>query len=206
MKKLKLLFMQKQRNKGQSFMELTIFMLVLVLLVMGMAEAGNLLNQYVNLVDGAREGARFGSNNDPFYDPVTKTDDYTVVQSTFFDGIITIVDGTGTGTLGSIAPLKLERANGDDIVISFLSIRNGGYVTYPSWSHSKYGNHTSKILADPGFISSSISDNLAPNTGILIVEIFYRYHQLLNFYPAPIDVNAYAIMPLSAAEPTPVIP
>lgn len=66
------------------------------------------------------------------------------------------------------------------------------------------------INADPTFLTKSLSSS-APNTGLVVVEIFYAYKQLLAlplftaFIPDPIQVHAYSIMPLSAAEPTPVI-
>lgn len=209
MKKLKLLFIRKQRNKGQSFMEMTVILAVLLLLFMGMIEFGNLLNQYVNLVDGAREGARFGSNNDPFFDPVTKTDNYSVVQDSFYDDIDTIVEGLGTHEQGgAIAPILLDVGH-DDVVISIISIRTqGDYVLVGT--RSIHHNHTSELLSNMGFVTGSFNTD-APNTGILIVEIFYDYHQILglpiftNFVPDPIHLHAYAIMPLSAAEPTPDI-
>jgi hypothetical protein len=49
-------------------------------------------------------------------------------------------------------------------------------------------------------------DGTAPNSGILCVEIFYDYNQILKFYQVvgdPIKVHAYSIMPLSSVEPTP---
>jgi hypothetical protein len=214
MKKVKLLSMPKQHNKGQSFMEMALILGVLLLLLLGMIEFGNLLNQYINLVDGAREGARFGSNNDPFFDPVTKQDDYTHVQDTFYEDIDKIVEGLQTyDQAGAIAPILLnpDNPNHDDVVISVISIRTNGIYIIEGTKSMHQDNHASKILADQGFITNSLNGN-APNTGILVVEIFYAYNQILGLpiftvvIPNPIEVHAYAIMPLSAAEPTPDIP
>jgi hypothetical protein len=45
----------------------------------------------------------------------------------------------------------------------------------------------------------------APPSGVLLIELFYNYDQQLNLplfnIVNPIPVYAYAIMPLSAAEP-----
>jgi hypothetical protein len=47
----------------------------------------------------------------------------------------------------------------------------------------------------------------APNTGVLVVEIYYDYNQVLSlpwitaFVPDPIHIHTFAIMPLVAAEP-----
>jgi hypothetical protein len=50
-------------------------------------------------------------------------------------------------------------------------------------------------------------DSSAPPTGVLLIEIFYNYPQVLKlpvftaFVQDPMPVYAYAIMPLTAAEP-----
>jgi len=215
MKKLKLFFVRKQHHKGQAFMEMAVVSLCLLILLLGMIEFGFLLNQYIVLVDAAREGARFGSNNDPYQitDPVTgnTTEDYSVIQNSFYKNIDLVIDNGTDGEAGAIAPLKFN-PNEDDILISFLSIRTGGtYLISGPWHKYPNGKHpTSKLLSDPSFITNSLNTD-APNTGILIVEIFYAYQQRINapvftlFIPNPIQVHAYAIMPLTAAEPTPVI-
>jgi hypothetical protein len=212
MQKLKLFFIRKNSNKGQSFMEMTLVLGVLLLLVLGMIEFGNLLNQYINLVDGAREGARFGSNQDPYEDPVTRTVNYGVIQDTFYTKMDYIVDGDSNYlSAGSIAPIILDPA-ADEVMMYFLSIRGGGaYEPSPIWCKFSCGVHSQSeaiVNSDASFITSSLDIN-APNTGVLFVEIFYSYHQLLHspiftiFVPDPKHVHAYAVMPLSAVEPTP---
>jgi len=190
-------------------MEMTVVLFILLLLLMGVVEFGNLMNEYINLVDGVREGARFGSNNDPFELPDGSVN-YSVVQTSFYENIDQVIEGFGTEeAAGSISPLVLDESR-DDILISFISTQDGDVLaTYGPWC--KYCNgQTSRLLNDPGFIEGSLNED-APNTGILIVEIFYAYDQLLNmpiftqFIPNPIEVHAYSIMPLSAAEPTPCI-
>jgi len=57
-------------------------------------------------------------------------------------------------------------------------------------------------------ITSLISSVAPPSTGIVLVEIFYSYPQLLklpvltNVLPDPIPLYVYTLMPLSAAQPT----
>jgi hypothetical protein len=198
-------FRLKRDGKGQSFVELAIVLSILLLLLSGMVEFGTLLNQYVNLVDGAREGARYGSNRDPF-DHADPT--YNTLDSTFFTDIDLVVEGTGVlANAGALAPMLLDPTT-DDILISFVGVSGGtAIVRWPTagpWS--KYGNHTTQVS------DSEILANLssaAPDTGLLVVEIFYAYHQILKMpfftaaVPDPIQVHTYAIMPLSAAEPTP---
>jgi hypothetical protein len=199
-------FRLKLGGKGQSFVELAIVVSILLLLLSGMVEFGNLLNQYVNLVDGAREGARFGSNTDPF-DHADPT--YGTLRSGFFTDIDLVIEGAGTALdAGALSPILLDPAR-DDVLISFVGVAGGGtlfrrWPTAGPWR--KYGNHTTQV--SDAEILASLS-TAAPNTGFVVVEIFYAYDQLLKMpfftvvVPDPIRVHTYVIMPLSAAEPTP---
>jgi hypothetical protein len=217
MKKVALYF--KQASKGQSFVELAVVALVLMALLIGMIEFGFLLNDYIGLVDGAREGARFGSNDDPFN---YANPGYTQLCGTFEECVTKVVEGDKTAnppTKGALAPLELDPAT-DDVVITYYSILAGSppsALRFPTqgshnywcrycWEQADHDAHPSK------FTTQDILDNLdsrAPSTGVLVVEVFYAYHQVLAlpvftwFVPDPINVHTYAIMPLSAAEPTP---
>lgn len=178
-------------------MEMTIIMGGLIIILFGVVELANMLNQYINLVDGAREGARFGSQDDPFA-PVDPG------EPNFYEKMVLIVEGNDIlGYKSAIDPLVLD-PNVDDLVISFFSIEqaNGNVTRFPDadgWS--EYGNKSS------AFTTAQIGQKLdaaAPSTGVLLVELFYTYKQILNFFPSNLTkVHAYSIMPLSAAEPTP---
>jgi hypothetical protein len=200
-------FRFKRDGKGQSFVELAIVASVLLLLLLGMVEFGTLLNHYVNLVDGAREGARFGSNTDPF-DHADPT--YGTLRTAFFTDIDLVIEGAGNALdAGALAPLLLDPAR-DDVLISFVGVTSGtSIVRWPTggpWR--KYGNHTTNV-SDAEILANLNSS--APNSGAVIVEIFYAYDRLLKIrlplfpeaLPDPIQVHTYVIMPLSAAEPTP---
>jgi hypothetical protein len=67
--------------------------------------------------------------------------------------------------------------------------------------------------AESKFTDGEIESRIAaaggpPPSGVLLIEVFYNYDQQLNLplfnVVNPIPVYSYAIMPLSAAEPTPV--
>ena len=73
----------KSAQRGQSYIELTLILMVLLTMLVGMVEFGNLLNQYITLVDGAREGARYVSNDDPFDDGSWKTIPEPATAATF---------------------------------------------------------------------------------------------------------------------------
>jgi hypothetical protein len=52
-------------SKGQSLMELTMTMPILLFMLLGLVEVGWLANNYLTLIDISREAARFGSVRDP---------------------------------------------------------------------------------------------------------------------------------------------
>ena len=239
MRKQQLAKPSKRKNKAQSLVELSLILLILLTLLTGMVEFGNLLNQYINIVDGAREGARFVSNDDPFTTITIKDEhgnDVTVSNYEYFFGkVYQVVQGryeTVGGvevqiSKGAIDPIVLSKENGDDIVATFFSVtgdsRRGPpnlctspgtiqhlerFTPKPPNPASRYSNHVSQFT--DGQVSSML-DGCAPNAGVLLVEVFYNYNQILQMYslvgvPDPIQVHAYSMMPLSAGEPTPTPP
>jgi hypothetical protein len=236
---------QRRNNKGQSFIELALVFMALMFIVAGVVELGNLINQYLETIDAAREGARaanlqsfWKTSKDPVTHVVTRVIgdavyDFTAreVWNTLNPGCIPIDETTpvlpdkGAGTTlpdpitgclpQSYLPPGQESLMGipfdpatDDIVISVVSVYGTQITRYPDaqgWSRF-YNNHTSSITDT--WIANHV-DPSAPNTGFVLVEIFYNYHQMLGFpflatyLPNPIPVHAYAIMPYPGAEPTP---
>jgi hypothetical protein len=210
----------QQKEKGQSFVELTLILVILLTLLTGMVEFGYLLNQYITVVDAAREGARFGSNDDPFIRIVTPTCPTPYcLKANFFTAIDEIVEGSlrpdGTrASKGALFPIVLRPAMGDDVVISFFSIHSGTLLRFPGsengWSYYKTKGFTGKNSAfTSSALQARIADPTAPDAGMVLVEIYYNYSQVLKLYnfigvPDPIQVHTYSIMPLAGAEPTPV--
>jgi hypothetical protein len=230
------LFLQRKgQNHGQSFIELLVVLLFLALLVAGVVEFGFLLVAYLHLLDGAREGARLGSNGIPF-DPSSGT-----LYTNFYGDVI-------GRTLDVMDPVLLDAShpdgagNEDDIVVSVWSVTSTGLTRFPSTesgysmcqnlaSLDAYYNSLTPpriptALQDSSWNtctprSSSFTtpqmfsevDHLAPSTGILLVEVYYNYPQVLklpvfensiySLIPDPIPVYIYAVMPIAAAEPTP---
>ena len=183
-------------EKGQGFVELSLVVVFLLIFVAGIVEFGVMLNNYPNMVDASREAVRRSANYDPFIvDPNTGVKS---VDTNFY------VE-TGRFTEEILAPVVLDPGKGDDIVITFFSVGKGIYDRYPNddgWS--VYGNHVSKL--SNAEIQSRLN-SAAPPTGVLLIEIFYNYPQVLKlpvftiFVQDPMPVYAYAVMPLTAAEP-----
>jgi hypothetical protein len=206
-------------SKGQSFVELSIVVLLLMLLVAGIAEFGVLLNRYLNLLDGVREAARYGANYDPFA-PCPLDSSGNVVGTVNSDGICTTyyVD-SAKEAINVIQPIELDSNDNDDLVLSILIVSQDAshayhFCRFPSengWSWSKEIEHhatPNHASAQPSSVSLEAQlTNGAEPVSALMVEAFYNYHQTLKapFYeqvfPDPIPVYAFAIMPLKNANP-----
>jgi hypothetical protein len=181
------------RNKsGQSFVELMLILLVLALILAGVVEFGFLMNNYLHVLDGAREAARFSANS--------------VAIDADGNSIPSFYQNTATQAENVMRPVVLDSARGDDIIVSVFSVAGENILRFPdALGWSRFGNHissftTAEILA--------LMDPLAPPSGLLVVEIFYNYPQVLELplfadFLNPIPVYTYSVMPLSSAEPTP---
>ncbi len=200
------LFHLQQKTKGQSLVELAIVFVFLLGLLASVVEVGSALNVYINLIDGARAGARFGSNDDPFTHADPTYPDQ--IKTAFYEKIATVIEGSipdgGTIPTGSaMAPIVLDKANGDDIIISFFGISGTEVRRFPnSTGWKKYNNNVETKVSVEDIKKRLVSGG--PDTGVLLVEIFYHYRPAIS--PDNLDefeMYAYAIMPLSAAEPTP---
>jgi hypothetical protein len=224
MSKQQLVKPPKNKNKAQSLVELTLVLGILLTLLVGMVEFGNLLNQYINLVDGAREGARFGATDDPFEVHLDSSNNIVENYEPFFTKIYQTVQG-------AILPLVLTKENGDDVVVTFFSVTGDKTLglqhmepfvsdpaNAPSGCASYFCNHTSKFGNNNYAQVETMVSTLAPSTGVLLVEVFYNYHSITGLFSFlkwqddqgkltnTILVHTYAVMPLSAAEPTPTTP
>jgi hypothetical protein len=196
-------YLIKQENKGQSLVELAIFLPIIFMLLSGLIEFGFLLNQYINMMDGPREAARFATDIAPY----KKSGTSTIDDPEFYTALEKIAES-------SIRPYNLDLAM-DDVVISVFSIKNGAvFARYPqdiaTVAPSKAGEWHLTGNHDSNFTIGMIQDRLditAPNSGMVLVELFYNYHQTLAlpwltvWLPDPILLSSYAIAPVPAAEP-----
>jgi len=215
----------KRKPAGQSLVELAIAFPVILILFTGMVEFGFILNYYLSLLDATRESARFYSNQDPFEvgfgigdctctDPVlclkeTAADaaDADCDRGDFYQGAADLAirqlqprDLAAPQPLDNTRKIILDPA-ADDVVVVVFDVNGAGTVTrYPlSGDYRFYENMDSLIT------NQRISDQLvsgAPNTAIVLVEVFYHYHQVLAlpwmtfFLGNPILLHAYTMMPM----------
>ncbi len=202
-------------SKGQSFVELSLVALLLMLLVAGIAEFGVLLNRYLNLLDGAREAARYGANYDPFApcaNPLGTVDSDGICAAYYSNASKEAEDVIAPITMN--ATTNADPAKNDDIVISIFVVANGNFCRYPSGTENGWSwSQNVEGLGSPNHISAQSSATIqsqltaSAEVSALLVEIFYNYNQTLKapfyeqFFPDPVPVYIYAIMPLKTAAP-----
>ena len=200
---------------GQSLVEFTVLLPILIMMLSGLIEFGFLLNYYLDLVDAAREAARFAADDDPLIregPSAGQTDDSFYILSR--DMVLQSID------IGSGGQITLDTTANDDIVISAFSILDGAIDRrFPDLDSDHYCDDTDfysyagKRASD--FSCADVNSKLnpdAPNAGIVLVEIYFDYHMILGlpwitaFVPDTITLHAYSMMPNTAAEPTPTPP
>lgn len=201
------------KGLGQSLVEFVVLLPVLLIMLSGLIEFGFMLNYYLDLVDTAREVARFSANDDPLHDETGAFNDSPTNLPEpwgFYDRAWLLTDRM----LKRAGQVQLN-PDADDVVISVFSVA-GGVVSerYPldqggnggegGWK--RWNNHDSAF--DRSDIEARLSSSAA-NTGMVLVEIYYDYHMVLGlpwiaaFVPNPVTLHAYSIMPNSSSEPTP---
>jgi len=184
----------KSSRRGQSFAELMLVVLILAMMVSGVVEFGFLLNNYLHVLDATREAARFVSTGIAF-----DVEDGSIIQSFY---CIASIQAARV-----MEPVLLDPTEGDDLVISVLSVAGTSIVRFPvtsGWSlcenysivttwATANGVLLPEALVNPGWASCSHHhtnlttaqvlarmDASAPGTGVLIVEAFYNYPQALR--------------------------
>ena len=226
---VKLPWFRRRRAKsiGQSLVEFTVLLPVLLIMISGLIEFGIMLNYYLDLIDAAREAARFASDADPIHDP--NDGSYLDPNPAFYDNVQTLameslraasdnrIDWPKMRAMYGPGPAWCNYVNGDIVISAFGTLNNAGTPVVDKRLPEVMGengvslcNHyASKITSAQ--IQSRL-DAAAPTSGLVLVEIYYDYDQVLAlpwitaFVPNPIHLHAYTIMPNSNAEPTPTTP
>ena len=216
----------RSKQRGQSFVELMLVVLILALMVSGVVEFGYLLNSYLKVLDGTREGARYSNMDVAFIydDDLLPTPGYVSIQSFYVN--------TAIQAMRVMSPIVLNGNRGDDIVISVFTVSGSSIVRWPlgyanGWNLCdnrldpvvqsetnifqlvNWNTCTAKQSHFSEAQIQALMDASAPASGVLLVEAYYNYPQILKLpvfvqvIPDPIPVYTYSIMPLTSAEPTP---
>lgn len=183
---------------GQSMVEFLIMLPIILIMMSGLIEFGFLLNYYLDIIDAARDGARFAANVDPLL-----PDDGipNCVTSTYFYRLVPCVVNQ------ALAPQVILDAARDDLVISSFSVA-GGVVTQRFPDADGWSLHSNEASEFTSAEVQAMLDPAAPNTGVVLVEVFFNYDMILAlpwitaFVPDPVVLHAYTIMPNTFVEPT----
>ena len=168
-------------RRGQSLVEITIMLPVLLLMLSGLVEFGFLLNTYLDVIDAAREAARFSANDDPTIGvPSDLTPNFwnrawTNSRGSLFTASDGRIDWTPTDAF------DCTDVNGDIVVSAFGFFNNTVQTRYQVGDidgASNCGNYSSRLsTAD---IDAKMDSASIGNSGAVLVEIFYEYEMLLG--------------------------
>jgi len=215
----------RPKSVGQSLVEFTVLLPVLLIMISGLIEFGIMLNYYLDLIDAAREAARFASDADPIRDP-NPPYGYLDPNPAFYTNIQTLaMESLRAASDNRIDWPKMQvmygatwcdHVNGDIVVSAFGTldkpapnpsvVDNRFPISMGENGVSMCNHYTSKITSAE--IQSRL-DAAAPTGGLVMVEIYYDYDQILGlpwitiFVPDPVHLHAYTIMPNANVEPTP---
>jgi len=217
---------QKNKNKlakpkGQSFIELALVFMVLMLIFAGVVELGNLINVYLDVIDAGREAARNGNTYDFFnIDESTVPPTVTVGDLVFNEAAKIAWNTMNTNCQGILQDRDVQLIPpacnmripfdplNDDIVVSVISYDGSSLTRFPDGNGWSRFNNAVSTVSNAEILTHL--DGATPRTGMIMVEVFYSYHQLLGMpffttvIPDPIPVHTYSIMPYPLADPTPI--
>ena len=225
-----------RKTKGQSLVEFALTLPILLMLLSGLTEFGFMLNHYLALVDATREIARMtsswghdetiqiGGNDVTFYEAAAGTLVNVIEPRKTDSGNPISYDPNDTTRKikfleerQNCSDDELANSECNDIIISVYGIDSATGAAlvhrhhwlelnpvYGSGPQYAYQHGNGRFTA--AVIDQNISAITKVNAGIVLVEVFYNYEQVLGLpwlamLPDPFLLHAYTIMPLSSAEP-----
>jgi hypothetical protein len=213
------------KERGQSFVEVALIIPVLLVVLAGLTEIGFYMFAYLNALDLTREAARFASTRDYKVQLLANPNPSQLPMSACTDSVLHYYYDTACFFVDpQLNPyIPLTPSNYDDVTISVFSVNDdntiGQRFPKPSGVWSLYNNNWQKdcngnvVSTQPDFTNAKIQSDFlssAPHAkGLVLVEVYYCYHQVLNlpffsqFFPNPARIHAYSIMPAPEAIPTP---
>ncbi len=229
MKRLLRKFKIKDRQSGQSFVELAIILPLLLLMLVGMVEVAFTMFIYLTELDLTREAARFASVRDfnelePSGElhPADSSDACTDSDLHYF------LDASCFFTDPDLNPFLPFNIDTDDVVITVFTVAGGqiserhptidddgqpaGYwsLNDDNWTRDCNGNtvRTAPFFSDDDVEANFISD--APlDKGLVLVEAYYCWNPVAylpfisEYIPSTLQLHAYTFMPSPEAIPTP---
>jgi hypothetical protein len=226
-------------TRGQSLVEVALLLPLILMLLSSLVEFGFGLLDYLGIQDATRNAARFVSdsayNNRDSIMSCQSTQDFYRFTACLVNQELRqerpLVHMNDNGTPNDFTDDYLDPAHGDDIIVSVFGVVQGtGVVTrFPAavgdqggekgWSYAldlTTNRNASSAFTSANVTSMWLNTDIAyahitptPDTGLVIVEVYYKYDQKLKlpwltaFVPDPIPFHFYTIMNLASAEPTP---
>lgn len=184
---------------------------VLLILLSGLIEFGFLLNTYLDVIDAAREAARFAANDDPTQGIPAGANFWNRAFTNSRGSLVTASDGRIAWNWTDWTDCSALQY-GDyksDIVVSAFGLENNAVQTrYPLTKPNGYSNCNQQLSKFTNADINTKMDSFSiANSGAVLVEIYYEYDMLLGlpwitmFVPNGIVLHAYTIMPNTYAEP-----
>jgi hypothetical protein len=191
-----------RKSAGQSLVEFTIMLPILMMLLSGLIEFGFLLNMYLDVIDAAREAARSAANSDP--------NDSLFFNQAFINSrgsLFTASDGRINWIPSD--PSDCTAVKGDIVVSAFAFLNNSILARYPGTDVGRGNCPANGYLTkfSDADINAKLDEFSIGNSGAVMVEIYFEYEMVLGlpwiteFVPDPVILHAYTIMPNTYAEP-----
>jgi len=200
------------RWKGQSIVEFTLLLPLLLMMLSSLIEFGFMLNEYLDLIDTTRETARYLSDQPPFREG---TEYKEVFYTRGVDEMYNTIERAGW--------IDLDPAV-DDLIISVFSVEDWSVVNrFPAQftdSRTECGvlnggamgwryfcNKTTNFTSDEVKDRLNNTSSVPPDNGLVLVELFYHYHMRLGlpwitgFVGDSIELHVYSFAPNAYAEP-----
>lgn len=220
---------RRRASRGQSMVEMALTFPVLLLLLAGAVEIGMYYNTYLNLMDAAREAARYSVNGSPSsHDDNANCSSASGTQDYFRKAGCLARQNVELSMPGKFDPTR------DDIIVSVVLFKHNAFLARYinsllqsgeegwSWCESMavpVDGVASCTRAASRFSSTfllsrlsefvtdrSVAPGAVPNSAYVLIEIYHVHHQFLGlippgipFIPQEVVMHAYAIMPVPAA-------
>jgi len=180
---------QRQQEKGQGLLELTLMLPLLLTLVLGIAQAGLAVRAYLVINDSAREGARLASRGHWFDDAQVLTvinQNLSHIQADATNTTVVLTRAQSDPDTGTVT-IKSQRA--------LLGTEPGRFD-----ATGLTALHQSAIATAVAFPASTPDPTMVTylnNEEMVIVEVLHHYRMVFGVTDISIPMYSYAVFRVS---------